>query len=125
LQPRNDLLEVMTTADAFVTVSFYEPFGSAVLEAMASGTAVIASRNVGVSSPVGEARIVIADPLDAPGLARAISELASHPPETARRGQAGRSNALICPLRAMAEAYVNAHDAHRGASVAVIGVEAL
>jgi glycosyltransferase involved in cell wall biosynthesis len=104
---KDDLPEVMATADAFVMASFYEPFGLVILEAMAAGTAVITSRTVGASSLVGDAGTVLADAKDPVALAGVIRHLAAHPDTAVRMGAAGREIALGRTWQRMADSYID------------------
>ena len=59
------------SAVALVYPSLYEGFGLPLLEAMASGTPVIASRAASIPEVVGDAAIVL-EPGDVPGWTQAI-----------------------------------------------------
>jgi glycosyltransferase involved in cell wall biosynthesis len=72
--PDADLAALYGGAAAFVYPSLYEGFGLPVLEAMASGTPVIASNRAGVPEAVGDAGLLV-EPEDADRLARAIEEV--------------------------------------------------
>jgi glycosyltransferase involved in cell wall biosynthesis len=57
--PDEDLPALYRSADAFVLLSFYEGFGLPVLEAMASGIAVVASDRTSLPEVVGEAALLV------------------------------------------------------------------
>lgn len=69
-----ELPSVYKGALAFVYPSLYEGFGLPPLEAMASGTPVIASNTASLPEVVGEAGILL-DPNEAVGFAKAIDKL--------------------------------------------------
>lgn len=102
--PRADIIELYTHAAIFCCPSVYEPFGIINLEAMACGTAVVATSVGGIPEVVvpGETGLLV-DPQLAPGtfdpidradfamrLAAAINRLAADPALAARFGAAGR-----------------------------------
>ncbi|MGP4043597.1 glycogen synthase [Streptomyces sp. 2A115] len=102
--PRPDVIQLLTHAAVFVCPSVYEPLGIVNLEAMACGTAVVASRVGGIPEVVadGETGLLVSveDPAEGPAegyevrLARALDSLLADP-ETARRmGEAGRERAV-------------------------------
>lgn len=69
-----------------------EAFGLVVLEAMASGKAVIASRLPGVRTVVEEGRTgLLVEPANVQELAAALSRVAADPAERVRMGEAGRA----------------------------------
>jgi glycosyltransferase involved in cell wall biosynthesis len=70
------LLALYRSATALVYPSFYEGFGLPLLEAMASGTPVIASRAASMPEVLGDAGILL-DPRDGPGWTDAISRVVS------------------------------------------------
>ncbi len=103
--PRADVIQLYTHAAVFCCPSVYEPFGIINLEAMACGTAVVASAVGGIPEVVvpGETGLLV-DPGLAPGgfdpvdraafsraLASAINALARDPALRARFGAAGRA----------------------------------
>ncbi len=103
--PRRDVIELMSLATVFVCPSVYEPFGLINLEAMACGTAVVASAVGGIPEIVveGETGRLVAleagsDPYGSPAdeaafahdLARAVNDLVAHPDLASRYGRAGR-----------------------------------
>ena len=71
-----DLPALYTGASVFVFPSLYEGFGLPPLEAMACGTAVVASNRSSLPEVVGEAGRLV-DPVDVPSLAEAIREVIS------------------------------------------------
>ena len=72
--PDHDLPALYQAADAVVLLSSYEGFGLPVLEAMASGTPVIASNTTSLPEVVGDAGILV-DPFDHNGVATAITQV--------------------------------------------------
>ncbi len=72
-----DVLQFYASADACAAPSRYDPFGLPVLEAMACGLPIIASRAMGASELVadGENGLLLDDPRDAAGLAALIRRL--------------------------------------------------
>lgn len=71
-----ELAALMSGAEVFVYPSLYEGFGLPVLEAMACGTPVIASRVGGLIETVGEDGILV-EPMDYESLARKIDSALS------------------------------------------------
>jgi glycosyltransferase involved in cell wall biosynthesis len=75
---RNDIANLMSQVDLFVFPTRYDPFSLVVLEAMATGTAVITTKEAGVSALLESkdypAGIVLKDPNDENELAEAINK---------------------------------------------------
>lgn len=70
--PREQLSAEYRSADLFVLPSLREGFGVVLIEALASGTPVVATRSGGPESIVDASLGELAEPGDAPSLARAI-----------------------------------------------------
>ena len=106
--PRADVIELYTHAAVFCCPSVYEPFGIINLEAMACGTAVVASAVGGIREVVvPEETGILVDPGLTPGgfepadpaafaaaLAAGINRLARDPELRARFGAAGRARVV-------------------------------
>jgi glycosyltransferase involved in cell wall biosynthesis len=72
--PDADLPPLMAAADALALVSLWEGFGLPVVEAMACGTAVIASDCSSLPEVAGDAAVLV-DPLDTQAMAAAIGRV--------------------------------------------------
>jgi glycosyltransferase involved in cell wall biosynthesis len=84
----------MQAADVVVHASFDEPAGAVILEAMALGKPVIASRTAGPMEFITDGTNgILTLPGDAAGLAAAIARLMADPDERARLGRAARERA--------------------------------
>ncbi|MEY8015123.1 glycogen synthase [Mycobacterium servetii] len=99
--PTSDLREILSAATVFVCPSVYEPLGIVNLEAMACGTAVVASDVGGIPEVVADGvtgSLVHYDPDDAcgyqAGLAEAVNELIADPGKAERYGRAGRQRCI-------------------------------
>lgn len=89
--PHDDVVQLYSHARVFVCPSVYEPFGLINLEAMACGTAVVASRVGGIPEVVvdGETGVLL-PPDDPQAIAAAVRDLCHDPERAARLGAAGR-----------------------------------
>lgn len=105
---RVDMPEVLRRADAFVFPSRDEGMPNAVLEAMASGLAVAATRIAGNEELVEDGRTgFLVAPEDAAGLADVLARLVADRNLCWRLGRAGRDKVVAeFSWRAVAEAYV-------------------
>ncbi|GAB2980732.1 glycogen synthase [Streptomyces pseudoechinosporeus] len=98
--PRPDVIQLLTHAAVFVCPSVYEPLGIVNLEAMACGTAVVASRVGGIPEVVEDGETGLLVSVDesaeehAAQLARALDSLLADPEAARRMGEAGRERAV-------------------------------
>jgi len=92
--PRRDVIRAYGSSDIFVLPSLFEPFGIVLLEAMASGVPVVASRIGGIAEVVqdGETGLLV-PPGNSQALAEALGRLISDPSLRSRMGEAGRLRA--------------------------------
>ena len=88
----SQLLTLYRGAAALVYPSRYEGFGLPVLEAMACGTPVIASRAASIPEVLGDAGVLL-DPDDEPGWADAIAALVNDEWQKGRMQKAGLTRA--------------------------------
>jgi starch synthase len=99
--PRPEVVQLLTHATVFVCPSVYEPLGIVNLEAMACGTAVVASDVGGIPEVVedGVTGLLVhydeADPAAFEAeLARRVNELVADPGRATGMGLAGRARAV-------------------------------
>ncbi|QEV22674.1 glycogen synthase [Streptomyces alboniger] len=99
--PRPEVVQLLTHATVFVCPSVYEPLGIVNLEAMACGTAVVASRVGGIPEVVQDGvsgLLVPYEHKDPEGferdLGRTLDELLADPARAGAMGAAGRRRAL-------------------------------
>ncbi|MBP0460863.1 glycogen synthase [Streptomyces montanisoli] len=99
--PRPDVIQLLTHAAVFVCPSVYEPLGIVNLEAMACGTAVVASAVGGIPEVVDDGVTGLLVPYDEsdPGafesaLAGALGRVLGDPARAAGLGAAGRERAV-------------------------------
>src|SRR5207237_4320674 len=92
--PHGELPELLARAHVVCQPSLVEPFGQALLEAMASGRSVVATRIGGPPEFVTPDAGVLVDPTDETALAEALQAAARLPrPNTAARAAAERRDA--------------------------------
>ncbi|MEW1646574.1 MULTISPECIES: glycogen synthase [unclassified Streptomyces] len=95
--PRPEVIQLLTHATVFACPSVYEPLGIVNLEAMACGTAVVASRVGGIPEVVAHGETGLLVPVDddfEAGLARALDSVLADPETAKRMGEAGRERAV-------------------------------
>lgn len=91
----HDVERAYAAADVFVLPSVSEGLSNALLEAMASGLAVLASRVGGTVEAVEEGRTgFLFDPASGEDMRRQIAKFLEHPPLAAQFGRAAREAAL-------------------------------
>jgi glycosyltransferase involved in cell wall biosynthesis len=93
---RRDMADVYREHQALVFPSNYDSFGLVVLEAMASGLAVVVSARAGVADLVQHEQngFILQDPRDADTLAHYLSRLCADPDLRRRIGRNARDTAL-------------------------------
>ncbi|MGQ5229074.1 glycogen synthase [Streptomyces sp. yara] len=95
--PRPEVIQLLTHATVFACPSVYEPLGIVNLEAMACGTAVVASRVGGIPEVVDHGRtgllVDVDDDFEA-GLTRALDSVLGDPDTARTMGEAGRERAV-------------------------------
>jgi glycosyltransferase involved in cell wall biosynthesis len=89
-----DLPLVYAGAELFVYPSLYEGFGLPVLEAMASGTAVVCSNTTALPEVAGNAASLV-DPYDVNGLAQAMHDLLQNAAARTQLAAAGVARAKL------------------------------
>jgi starch synthase len=92
---KREVIQLLTHAAVFACPSLYEPLGIVNLEAMACGTAVVASRTGGIPEVVIDGVTgLLVPPDDEEALAAALNELIGDPARAEAMGQAGRERAV-------------------------------
>ncbi|APT84489.1 glycogen synthase [Corynebacterium aquilae] len=101
MRPRDQIQEILSAASVFACPSIYEPLGIVNLEAMACGTAVVASDVGGIPEVVvdGETGTLVHYDETKPeqfeaGLASAINDLVANTAKATAYGEAGRARAV-------------------------------
>ncbi|MGA5880142.1 glycogen synthase [Streptomyces cellulosae] len=95
--PRPEVIQLLTHATVFACPSVYEPLGIVNLEAMACGTAVVASRVGGIPEAVdhgGTGLLVDVDDDFEAGLTRSLDAVLGDPDTARTMGEAGRERAV-------------------------------
>jgi glycosyltransferase involved in cell wall biosynthesis len=77
--PHDEVPALMTAADVVCAPSLIEPFGQSILEAMAAGRTVVATRIGGPPEFVPPEAGILVDPLDERALAQALEAAAAFP----------------------------------------------
>jgi glycosyltransferase involved in cell wall biosynthesis len=112
LGERNDVAEVLGTAEIFVLATRSEGLPLSILEAMATGLPVIASNVGGVAELVIDGKTgLLVPPGDPEALAAAIQRLLDDLPHARRLGEAGRARAVAhFDLAAVRQAHVDLYN---------------
>jgi glycosyltransferase involved in cell wall biosynthesis len=94
LGDRSDVPDLLRLADVFCLPSVNEPFGRAIVEAMATAKPVVACRSGGVPEVVADGQTGLLVPDDAPAeLAAALGDLLRDPQRAQAMGEAGSRRA--------------------------------
>jgi glycosyltransferase involved in cell wall biosynthesis len=101
---RRDTPELLAAADVFALASDWEGHPLALMEAMAAGLPVVATRVGGVEEIVGDAGLLVPAG-DEEDLTRALRQLMEDPELRRRLGQAARERSRRFGLRPMIESY--------------------
>jgi glycosyltransferase involved in cell wall biosynthesis len=108
---RDDVAEIMQIFDIFVLPSLNEGMGRVLVEAMAAGKPVVASKVGGIPDLVKDEKTgLLVPPGDEHALANAIMRLANNPSEARRMGAAGKFYCHPFSLEAMVEQLDHLYD---------------
>jgi len=86
-----DMRPLHAAADALILASLREPFGTAVLEALAMQTPVIASRSGGIPEMIDESCGTLVDPDSPEGFVGALRRVVDQDPDIVRKAVRGRA----------------------------------
>jgi glycosyltransferase involved in cell wall biosynthesis len=101
---RSDVDEIMGCFDIFVLPSLNEGMGRVLVEAMAAGLPIVASRVGGIPDLVKDGQNgLLVPPKDVSALENAISALLEHKEKRKRMGEAGKKMCLPYSAEAMVE----------------------
>jgi alpha-maltose-1-phosphate synthase len=93
--PKPEVIQILSHATVLACPSLYEPLGIVNLEAMACGTAVVASAVGGIPEVVADGRTgLLVPPNDPVRLGEALSALTADPARAAAMGMLGRQRAV-------------------------------
>jgi alpha-maltose-1-phosphate synthase len=93
--PKPEVIQLLSHAAVFACPSVYEPLGIVNLEAMACGTAVVASRTGGIPEVVADGQTgLLVPPGEPEPLAAALNTLIRDPGRAAEMGRQGRKRAV-------------------------------
>lgn len=114
---QEDLGALYSAATVLVYPSLYEGFGLPVLEAMACGTPVVTSNVSSLPEVVGDAAVLLDDPLDAEALGRAMQRLSQDAGERERLASRGLERAKRFSLEKATGELVDLYRAELGRAV--------
>jgi glycosyltransferase involved in cell wall biosynthesis len=101
---RSDIEEIMPIFDIFVLPSLNEGMGRVIVEAMAAGKPIVASRVGGIPDLVQHNENgILVPPADVPALAQSVNQLLDDPETAERLGSQGNSFCRRLSLTAMVE----------------------
>ena len=109
---RDDIPEILRAFDLFVLPSLAEGVSNTILEAMASGVAVVATKVGGNSELVREGKTGTLVPVaDTEAMAHVLAAYMQRPEEARRQGDAGRQRIEVqFSMQAMTEKYLAVYD---------------
>lgn len=107
----SDMPALMRSVDAFVFPSRYEAMSLAMLEALAAALPVVTAKTAGGAEVIEPScGVVLDDPQDADGLARAIARIAADREHAAQMGRAARALATTLGWGTMAQRYLSLYE---------------
>jgi glycosyltransferase involved in cell wall biosynthesis len=110
-RPHEELPQALNAADALVLPSVAEAFGLVIVEAMACGLPVIASRAHGPAAIVADGRTGwLVPPDDERALTEALISAASDPRERSERGERGRAESRRYGWPVLARRFVDVYE---------------
>ena len=99
---REDIPRIVASLSVFILPSANEGMGRVLVEAMAAGVPVVATRVGGIPSVVADGECgLLVEPGDVAGLAGAVGKLLADRALAARMGEAGRRRALAYGVESM------------------------
>jgi glycosyltransferase involved in cell wall biosynthesis len=108
---RDDVPEVLRACDVYLCSSLSEGLSNSIVQAMATGLPVVATRVGGNPELLGEACGLLVPPADAGAMAAALGRLAADPGLRLEMGRAARLRAeRLLRFESMVEAYQDAFD---------------
>lgn len=94
IQPNASLPELLARTRAYIQPSLYEGHPKTIIEAMAAGTAVIATDVPGINTVIDHGQTGWLTGIDAAAIRTAIRDVLDHPNRISTLGQAARTQAL-------------------------------